>query len=109
MILICLGISWIAGIVIGFNFELPAALILTGLLPLPLLLFKKYQKQIILAALCIVSIFSASVWAYNHLPQNDSAYINFFNDRGAVTVSGMISDDPDVREGNTRLIIKSTL
>jgi len=109
MILICLGISWIAGIVIGFNFELPAVLILTGLLPLPLLLFKKYQKQIILAALCIVSIFSASVWAYDHLPKNDSAYINFFNDREAVTVSGMISDDPDVRDGNTRLVIKSTL
>ncbi|HAS05064.1 MAG TPA: DNA internalization-related competence protein ComEC/Rec2 [Dehalococcoidia bacterium] len=108
MILICLGISWIAGIVIGFNFELPAVLILTGLLPLPLLLLKKYQKQIILAALCIVSIFSASVWAYDRLPENDSSFINFFNDRGTVTVIGMISDDPDVRDGNTRLVIKSS-
>ncbi|HAS27872.1 MAG TPA: DNA internalization-related competence protein ComEC/Rec2 [Dehalococcoidia bacterium] len=108
MILICLGISWIAGIVIGFNFELPAVLILTGLLPLPLLLLKKYQKQIILAALCIVSIFSASVWAYDRLPENDSSFINFFNDKGTVTVIGMISDDPDVRDGNTRLVIKSS-
>ena len=108
MILICLGISWIAGIVIGFNFELPAVLILTGLLPLPLLLLKKYQKQIILAALCIVSILFASVLAYDRLPENDSSFINFFNDRGTVTVIGMISDDPDVRDGNTRLVIKSS-
>ena len=108
MILICLGISWIAGIVIGFNFELPAVLILTGLLPLPLLLLKKYQKQIILAALCIVSILFASVLAYDRLPENDSSFINFFNDKGTVTVIGMISDDPDVRDGNTRLVIKSS-
>ncbi len=81
MTLICLSISWIAGIVTGLNFDLPDTLILTGLLPLPLLLFKKYQKQIILGGLCIVSFFAGSICAQNCLPEDDSAYINFFNDK----------------------------
>ena len=107
MILICLSISWIAGIVTGLNFNLPAILILTGLAPFPLLLVKKYRKQVILSGLCIMSFFTASVCAQNCLPENNGNYINFFNDKGTVTVTGTISDDPDVRDSNTRLFVEA--
>ncbi len=107
MILICLSIGWIAGIVTGLNFNLPAALILTGLLPLPLLLLKRYRKQAILAGLCIVSFFCACVCAQNCLPHNDSHSLNYYNDSGTFAVTGMISDDPDVRDSNTRLVLKA--
>ncbi|MFA5629722.1 MAG: DNA internalization-related competence protein ComEC/Rec2 [Dehalococcoidales bacterium] len=109
MVLLCLGISWIIGIVIGLNFDLPPVLILTGLLPLPLLFLKKHRKQIILAAIFITALFSASFWAHNALPKDDWSYINYFNDKGTVIVSGVIGDDPDIREASTRLFVKTSL
>ncbi len=107
MILICLSISWIAGIITGLNFNLPAVLILTGLVPFPLLILKKHRKQVMLAGFCVISFFSASVCAQNCLPDNSAEYINFFNDSGTVTVTGTISDDPDVRDSNTRLLFEA--
>jgi competence protein ComEC len=108
MFLICLSISWISGIVIGLNFNLPVALILTGLSPLPLLFLKKHQKQVILAGLCVASFFTASVCAHNCLPQDDSSNINFYNDSGKATITGIVSSDPDVRDRNTRLILRAS-
>jgi competence protein ComEC len=109
MFLICLSISWIAGIVTGLNFDLPAALVLTGLIPLPLLLLRRYQKHVILAGLCIVSFFCASICAQACLPQNDPASLSYYNDTGKVTVTGIISDDPDIRDKNTRLFVSVSL
>jgi hypothetical protein len=109
MILICLSICWISGIVAGLNFDLPVALILTGLLPLPLLIFKKYRKQVILLCLCTVSFFSATACALASLPQNDTVFINYYNDMGKVNITGMISGDPDVRDKNTRLIVSASV
>jgi competence protein ComEC len=108
MFLICLSISWIAGIVVGLNFHLPMALILTGLSPLPLLLLNRYRKQVILLALCIVSFFSASACAQASLPQNDASSIKYYNDTGRVTITGTISDDADVRDNNTRLLVNAS-
>jgi competence protein ComEC len=108
MTLICLSLSWIAGIIIGLNFDLPAVLILTGLIPLPFLFFKRYRKQVILSGLCIAAFFGGSVCAQACLPEDDSGYIKFFNDRGTVTVTGMVSNAPDVRDSNTRLVVKAS-
>ena len=109
MFLICLSISWIAGIVAGLNFNLPAALILTGLSPLPLLLLNKYRKHVILLALCIASFFSASVCAQASLPQNDASSIKYYNDNDRVTIIGTVSADPDIRDSNIRLIVSASV
>jgi competence protein ComEC len=42
------------------------------------------------------------------LPEDDSDYINFFNDRDTVTVTGMVNSDPDIRDNNTRLMVESS-
>ncbi|MDD4874040.1 MAG: DNA internalization-related competence protein ComEC/Rec2 [Dehalococcoidales bacterium] len=103
MTLIYLSLSWIAGILIGFKFNLPAVLIITGFLPFLFLLSKSYRKKIVLSGICIFAFFGGTVCAHASLPGVDSVYISFYNDTGTVTITGMISDDPDVRDSSTQL------
>ncbi len=108
MTLIYLSLSWIAGIITGLNFDIPTIWILTGILPFPLLLLKKYTKQLLLFGFCILSFFGGSFCAQSCLPQDNSAYLNYFNDTGIVTLTGMVSEAPDVRDNSTQLCIEVT-
>ena len=103
MVLICLSCAWVAGIFIGFNFNLPLLLLGCGLLPLPFIFLKKYRKPVILTSLCLFAFFSGALYSHSVLPADDSNSISYYNDGGTLTIKGMVADEPDVRDSSTRL------
>ncbi len=103
MLLICLGVAWITGIFIGSQFNLPLAFVFFGLIPLPLLLFRRHWKKALLASLCIFIFFGGAFYFQSSLPADDESSLKFYNDTGAVTIKGTVSQDPDVRDKTTRL------
>ena len=104
MILIYLSCAWVAGIFLGSNLNLPLALSLTGLIPLPLLFFaRRHRKPIILASLGLFIFFGAAAYSFSSLHIVDENSLHFYNDRGSVEIKGMVAEDPDVRDKNTRL------
>lgn len=103
MSLIYLSCAWVAGIFLGLKFDPPLALIFIGLLPLPILLLKQYRKPVILTSLCLFAFFGGAIYSQSSLPADNEHYLQFYNDKGTVTIKGMVSQDPDIRDKNTQL------
>jgi len=101
--LIYISCAWVGGIFLGFSFNLPPALIAIELLPLPLLLLKQYRKPIVLTSLCLFAFFGGAFYSQTTFPADNEEHIKFYNDTQTLTIKGMVSQDPDVRDKNTRL------
>lgn len=104
MPLILLSAAWVAGIYLGARFDLPPVLLLAGLVPLPLLLFrKKHRKSIILSSLSLIALFAAAWYAYQSLHIIDADDLRYYHDRGPVAVRGVVARDPEISDRSTHL------
>ena len=109
MSLIYLSCAWVAGIFLGSKFNLPAAFLLIGLIPLPVLfLLRQHWKKIILASLCPVAFFSGTLLFQSSLPITDEGSLQFYNDRGTIEIKGFVERDPDIRDKTTHLRLSAT-
>jgi len=107
--LILLSAAWVAGIYLGARFDLPLVLLLAGLVPLPLLLFrKKHRKSIILSSLSLIALFAAAWYAYQSLHIIDADDLRYYHDRGPVAVRGMVARDPEISDRSTHLYFHAT-
>jgi len=104
--LIYLSCAWVTGIFLGgwLGFNPPPAILLTGLIPLPLLLCLRHRKKtIILASLCLIAFFGGSIRFESSQPTVDENQLQFYNNQEAVTVRGIVNTDPDIRDKATQL------
>ncbi|TET18292.1 MAG: DNA internalization-related competence protein ComEC/Rec2 [Dehalococcoidia bacterium] len=109
MPLIYLSGAWVAGIFLGAKFNLPLALILTGLIPLPLLVFfRQHRKIIILISLCLIVLFSGAFRFQSSQPTINENCLQFYNDQEIVEIKGMVNADPEVRDKTTHLHLSAT-
>ena len=112
MPLIYLSCAWVAGIYLGSKFALPLALILIGLIPLPLLfLFRQHRKAIILIAICFIALFGGAFCYQASLPTEDESFIKSYNDQETqetVEIKGMVKTDPEVRDKTTHIRLSAT-
>ena len=105
MSLIYLSCAWVVGIYLGSKFAPPLALILIGLIPLPLLfLFPQQRKAIILSALCLIALFGGASCFQASLPSGDESCLQFYNDQ-EVEIKGMVNADPEVRDKATHIYL----
>lgn len=103
MALIYLSLAWVAGIYLGSKFALPWALILSGLIPLPLLfVFRQNRRAIVLSSLCLFALFSGALLFPTSQPQQDSSHIAFYNGQ-EVEIKGIINAEPEPRDRVTHL------
>ena len=104
MPLILLSAAWLAGIYLGTKFDLPLVLLSVSLSPLPFLLFlKKHRKKIILTSLSLVAFFTAAWYAHQSLNIINTDDLRYCNDRGIVSIRGVVARDPEISDRSTRL------
>ncbi len=109
MPLIYLSCAWVIGIFLGSKFNLPLALVFSGLIPLPLLFFTgKYRKLIILTSLCLIALFGGVFFFQASLPPDDESSLQFYNDGGTVEIKGIVASAPEVRDKATQLHLSAT-
>jgi competence protein ComEC len=104
--LIYLSCAWVTGIFLGgwLEFNPPPAILLTGLIPLPLILRLRHRKKIIiLASLCLIAFFGGAIRFEVSQPTIDENQLRFYNNQEAVTVRGIVNTDPDIRDKATQL------
>ncbi len=107
MPLFYLSCSWVAGIFLGTEFNLPLALLLTGLIPLPLLfLTRRHRKLIIVSGLSLIAFFAAGSYAYSSLHTITENDLRFYNDRGITEIRGMVYRNPELRDKTTHLHLR---
>ncbi len=99
MLLIYFSCAWLAGILLGAKFDLPLLTLPIGLVPLALLFWWRSQRRmIILTSLCLTLFVSGAIFFQATRPATDEGSLQFYNDRGTVTVEGVISRPPEVRD-----------
>ena len=95
MTLIYLGSAWIAGILLGASFSPSPALLLTGLVPLALLfLCRRHRKPLVIISLCLFAFFGGALCFQANQPVLDEHHLAFYNDRGTVTIEGVVATEP---------------
>jgi competence protein ComEC len=93
-----LSIAWVIGIYLGSRLALPWAFIFIGLLPLCLIPFlKNYKRQLFLAGFCLLSLLGGCLRFQTSLPIIDEHQLQFYNDKGTITVEGMVCTEPEPR------------
>jgi len=106
--LIYLSCAWVTGIYLGSVFGLSLPLLFLGLLPLPLLLFRRLRrKSAILAILCLLVFCGGALRFQSSLPVTDESHLLFYTDSGTVELRGTVSDDPET--GSTATQIRFTV
>jgi competence protein ComEC len=109
MTLIYLGCAWIAGILSGAGFSPPPALLFTGLAPLPLLCRpRQNRKAVVVASLCIFAFFGGALYFQSAQPIIDQKHLAFYNDQGAVSIRGLVSAEPEVRDTTSHLRLSAS-
>ncbi len=109
MPLIYLSCAWVAGIFLGSTFNPPLALILIGLIPLPLLFFlRQHRKSIILTSLCLIALLGGASHFQSSLPLTDEHSLQFYNDQETVAIKGMVDTDPEIREKTSHLRLSAS-
>jgi len=93
---------------LGSKFNLPAAFLLTGLIPLPVLVLRQYRKQAILASLCLIIFFGGTLCFQSSLPVTDENSLQFYNDGGTIEIKGLVDRDPDIRDKTTHIRLSAT-
>ena len=99
MALIYISCAWVVGIYLGSKFALPWAFVFIGLIPLPFLFFSQHRKAIILAAVCLISLFGGALLFSASLPANDASHLQSYNGQTfEIEIKGVINADPEVRD-----------
>ncbi len=100
MALIYLSIAWIIGIFFGSKFSMPWGIIFVGLIPFCFVpLFRGYKKHFILVGFCLLALFGGLLRFQTSLPAVDEHHLQYYNDKGVITVHGMSNTEPE--PGNT--------
>ncbi len=108
MALIYLSGAWVAGIFLGSKFAPHPALILIGLIPLPLLFFFSHRRKvIILSAVCLIAFFGGAFCYQASLPPQDQSHLQFYNSQ-EVEIRGMVSGAPEVRDEVTHIRLSAS-
>ena len=94
MKLICLSLCWIAGICLGAWAGYPwvaiSAIALVALLAFPL-----RRSHALLMCLCLVALLGGILRIQSTLPTADKDTLQSYNDKGIVTIKGLIAADPE--------------
>jgi competence protein ComEC len=102
LVLTCLGIAWMAGIFMGSFYTPSVASLLLGLLPLPLLRFRRRQKAVILTSLILLAVVGGALYYQTTLPTDSTLELRSYNGRNVI-LFGTVTADPEARDKNTRL------
>ncbi len=94
MKLICLSLCWIAGICLGAWSDYPwvaiPALVLVALLAFPL-----RRSHALLLCLCLIALLGGILRIQSTQPDADKDTLQSYNDKGTVTIKGLVAADPE--------------
>jgi len=107
LLLIYLSCAWIIGILLGDKLSIHPLWLLISLLPLPFIfVFRQRKKMLIIVGLLVLAVLGGIVRYQSSLPVAESEnYVQYYNDKTAIELKGVISQAPDVRDKSTHIYL----
>jgi competence protein ComEC len=109
--LLMIAIAWLIGLVAAHHWLVPlgvqpASLALLSLLPVAAFLLWREDRSMRLSSACALALFLAALRYQAAVPRlNSPGAVAYYNDRGWVTLQGLVRDYPDVRDTWTNLTV----
>ena len=108
MSLILIGLGWLTGLWAALTFELSSTLLLIALIvPLAGLILWRSDPRVRLAWIALLSALLGGMRAASTQPIFDENDLATYNDRGVVTVTGVVDDYPDRRDTFVNLRVRA--
>jgi competence protein ComEC len=102
--LVYVSIAWVAGVVLGSTAAPPLPFLITGLcLPALAFVVRRRLRPILLAAACLVLVSAGMLRLHASQPDEGANAIRDYNEGGIVTITGMVTRDPEPGDGTTQL------
>jgi competence protein ComEC len=98
MPLLVLSILWLIGIYLGSKVLLPSWILIVSVLPLILLPFIKQKRMLVLTAAGILVFACGCLLGSSNNNEPYKTSLAFYNDKGGITLTGMIDTEPDIRD-----------
>ncbi len=104
MLLLYLGSAWLLGIYLASLARPPGVLLaLAALIPLAGFVLWREERRVRLVSVCALALLLGT-WRYSSaVPHFDEHSLAYYNDEGWVTLTGVVSGEPDVRDTYTNL------
>lgn len=104
MTLVYLGCAWLAGIALASLLRPPPGLLWPlAFPPLAGLLLWRRDPQPRLLNACLLTLILGALRFSTTVPHFDESSLAFYNDKGSVTLQGLVAGEPDVRDRWTNL------
>jgi len=108
MPLVYLSVAWLAGIALASLLQPPGNLLmLAAVLPLAVLFLWRNDRRVQLWAACGLCLLLGAGRYLLAIPHFDEGDLAFYNDRGWVTLQGVVVGEPDVRGTYTNLRLRA--
>lgn len=107
MAIIYLGIGWLAGIWLAANFDWPVSTwFALAVLALLGCLFTRNRTSLRLSLLCLAAVGFGGMRYATAVPVINSAHIAYYNDTEQIALTGLVIDEPDVRDRFVNLRVR---
>ncbi len=98
MPLLHVSCAWLLGIYLGAKISFPLSSLLFSLAPVCLLPFLfQYRSKLLLLTFCLLAFFGATFRFQTAQPVVNEQHLAFYNNRGVVEITGLVSNDPESR------------
>jgi len=107
--LVLIALSWVGGLVVAHYLLVPAGLdsvplLILGLVPLGAILLWRRDRAMRLSGFCALALLAGALCYQQYQPNREDPRVTaYYNDRGWVTLEGVVADYPDVRDTWTYL------
>ncbi|MBE0431379.1 MAG: DNA internalization-related competence protein ComEC/Rec2 [Dehalococcoidia bacterium] len=100
MWLLYVSCAWVIGVFLGAVFSPPLLALSFGLIPLALIPFLPNRKKpLLLTGLCLLAFLGGGIRFLSAQTQADAHSLRFYNETGIVEIQGMLTKEPDIRDG----------
>ena len=107
MLLIYLSCAWITGILLGTKLSIHPLWLVISLLPLPFIFFFRQRKKLLITITLLFLALLGGIIRYqsNQPIAEGENYVQYYNDKTAVELKGVVSQAPDVRDKSTHIYL----
>jgi competence protein ComEC len=108
MMLLYFSLAWVLGILIGSQIKLPVYYLGVCILPLALIPFlPRYKKSFIVLGICLLIFVGGNLRMQQTLSDISNQQLRTYNDRGMVTIEGIITDSPETRDNAVQIEVSA--
>ena len=111
--LVPIVVAWLGGLVLAHHWLVPLGvppvpLLLLALIPLSALLLYRDDRSVRLGAACALALLLGALRYQANVPDLDSPdLLAHYNDRGWITLEGVVAAYPDRRDTHTQLLLEA--